>query len=212
MSFQAVIFDMDGVIVDSEPRHERAFRQVFEEIGYGDNHGIDFPAYYGRSDRVLWTDFIERHRPRQTMEELVESKLGRFLEMIRNEEPIFPGMIELLESLRPRYRLGLASGSYHDVIGAILALRSLKQYFSAIVSSQDVARGKPAPDIFLKAADLLEVPAETCCVIEDSVAGVGAARAAGMSVIAITNSFPAEALREATHIVSSYDEIRQILA
>ncbi|MCZ7640660.1 MAG: HAD hydrolase-like protein [Verrucomicrobia bacterium] len=62
--FQAVIFDMDGVIVDSEPWHERAFREIFQELGYGETHGIDFRAYIGRSDRALWLDFIERHAPR----------------------------------------------------------------------------------------------------------------------------------------------------
>ncbi len=60
----AVIFDMDGVIVDSEPRHERAFREIFAGMGYAETHGIDFPAYYGRSDRALWLDFIRMHRPR----------------------------------------------------------------------------------------------------------------------------------------------------
>ena len=64
--FQAVIFDMDGVSVDSEPLHERAFRDVFQKLGYGETHGMDFPAYYGRSDRALWQDFVAKHQPAQT--------------------------------------------------------------------------------------------------------------------------------------------------
>ena len=72
--FRAVIFDMDGVIVDSEPLHERAFREVFEEIGYGQNHGIDFPAYYGQSDLIVWRDFIARHRPSQSLDELLANQ------------------------------------------------------------------------------------------------------------------------------------------
>ena len=69
--FAAVIFDMDGVIVDSEPLHERAFLEIFAEMGYAANHGIEFRDYYGRSDRALWEDFIARHRPPQPLAELI---------------------------------------------------------------------------------------------------------------------------------------------
>jgi beta-phosphoglucomutase-like phosphatase (HAD superfamily) len=68
--FDAVIFDMDGVIVDSEPRHERAFLEVFQEMGLGENHGIDFASYLGRSDEALWIDFVAKHRPKQSLQEL----------------------------------------------------------------------------------------------------------------------------------------------
>ncbi|MGZ8939923.1 MAG: HAD family hydrolase, partial [Limisphaerales bacterium] len=127
--FSAIIFDMDGVIVDSEPRHERAFLEVFQEIGYAETHGIDFPQYYGRSDRALWVDFIEKHQPRQTLEELSEQKQRRFLEMIRQEQPIFENLPELVQRLSLVYKLGLASGSYHPVIDAILSLKELRQFF-----------------------------------------------------------------------------------
>ena len=79
---KAVIFDMDGVIVDSEPRHERAFREVIGELGYEDTHGLRFADYIGRSDRELWVDFIARHKPRQTIEELLALK-REFIQMIR---------------------------------------------------------------------------------------------------------------------------------
>src|SRR5262245_10450612 len=95
--FEAVIFDMDGVVVDSEPLHERAFRQVLEEIGYGATHGIDFPAYFGKSDLVVWRDFIEAHRPAYRLEDLVAKKERKFVELLRTEEPIFNELPELLE-------------------------------------------------------------------------------------------------------------------
>ena len=202
---------MDGVIVDSEPRHERAFREVFHEIGYGETHGIDFPQYYGRSDHALWVDFIEKHKPTQTIEQLSERKQVRFLQMIRNEQPIFENLPELVHRLSLVYKLGLASGSYHPVIDAILALKDLRKYFPVVVSVQDVPRGKPAPDVFLRAAELLKVRPEECCVIEDSAAGVEAARSAAMTVIGITNSIPREKLTRAHHIVSTYQEIDDLL-
>lgn len=209
--FEAVIFDMDGVIVDSEPRHEIAFREVFEQMGYGQSHGMDFEAYYGRSDRALWIDFIARHQPRWSLEELVEWKQRRFLEILERDQPIFETLPELVERLFNRYKLAVASGSSHPVIDAVLALRNLRRYFPVVVSAEDVPAGKPAPDIFLRAAELLGVAPSQCWVIEDSVAGVEAGRAAGMMVIAITNTLPASSFAKADHIVSSYEEIDRLL-
>jgi len=210
-SLSAVIFDMDGVVVDSEPLHERAFRQVLQEIGYGETHGIDFPAYYGKSDLIVWRDFIATHRPAQSLEELIANKERKFAALLREEEPIFDGLPELLEKLAGRYRLALASGSRHVTINDVLALGNLQRFFPVVVSSEDVAHGKPAPDIFLRTAQLLDVWPTDCCVIEDSEAGVAAGLAAGMSVIAITNSLPAEKLSQATRVVSTYGGIEQIL-
>jgi HAD superfamily hydrolase (TIGR01509 family) len=209
--FRAIIFDMDGVIVDSEPRHERAFREVFGEMGYGETHGIHFPDYYGRSDRALWVDFISKHKPTQSIEELSQWKQGKFLEMIRQEQPIFEDLPQLVQRLSLVYKLGLASGSYHDVIDAILSLKELRKFFPVVVSVQDVAHGKPAPDVFLRAAELMKVSPQECCVIEDSAAGVEAAIAAGMTVIGITNSIPREELHRAHHVVSTYKEIDDLL-
>ena len=90
-------------------------------------------------------------------------------------------------------------------------MKQLRRFFSIVVSVQDVARGKPAPDVFLRTAELLAVPSARCCVIEDSAAGVQAARAAGMEVIAITNTLPAERLALANRIVKTYEEIEALL-
>jgi HAD superfamily hydrolase (TIGR01509 family) len=209
---RAIIFDMDGVIVDSEPLHERAFRAVFAELGLADNHGVDFPAYYGKSDLVLWRDFVARHRPPQPLEELVARKERLFSRLLQAEQPVFDGLVPLLESVSARLPVAVASGSRHPTINAVLALRNLRRHFRVVVSSEDVACGKPAPDVFLRAATLLGVAPEHCCVIEDSAAGVAAGRAAGMIVIAITNTLPADRLREAHHVVESYAEIERLLA
>src|ERR1700694_337205 len=106
---RAVIFDMDGVIVDSEPRHERAFLEVVTRLGYGDNHGIEFSKYLGRTDRELWVDFVARHQPPHTLDELLAMKRERVLEILRKDQPLFEGLPELIEKLAARYQLGLAS-------------------------------------------------------------------------------------------------------
>ncbi|MFO1499818.1 MAG: HAD family phosphatase [Verrucomicrobiota bacterium] len=210
-SFSAIIFDMDGVIVDSEPRHKQAFLEVFREMGYGETHGMDFPHYYGRSDRALWLDFIAKHSPEWTLEQLTDWKQRRFLDIIRAEQPIFAGLPELLEKLSRRYALAVASGSFHPVIDEVLAMRNLRRFFPVVVSVQDVPRGKPAPDVFLRAAGMLQVEPHRCCVVEDAAAGVEAALAAGMAAIAITNSLSAAELSRATRVVQTYEEIERLL-
>jgi beta-phosphoglucomutase-like phosphatase (HAD superfamily) len=208
---RGVIFDMDGVLVDSEPLHTRAFLDVFAELGFADDHGIHFPDYYGRSDRAVWEDFIARHNPAPSLGELLAAKRARFGALLLERKPIFGGLPELLEKLALRYRLALASGSEHPVIEQVLSLGPLRRYFGVKVSSEDVAHGKPAPDIFLRAAELLGLEPGACCVIEDSKAGVAAARAAGMQVVGITNSLPASELAAATRVVSDYAEIERLL-
>jgi HAD superfamily hydrolase (TIGR01509 family) len=208
---QAVIFDMDGVIVDSEARHERAFLDVVQEIGFGDKLALRFADYIGRSDQVLWVDFVARHRPPQTVEQLLVMKRDRMVELIRREQPLFDGLQELVEKLAPHYALGLASGSERQVVQEVLEIEQLGRFFGAVVTDSEIPHGKPAPDIFLRTAELLKVPPEACCVIEDSKPGVAAGLAAGMEVIAITNTHPAEELRHATHVVHSYQEIERLL-
>jgi HAD superfamily hydrolase (TIGR01509 family) len=208
---QAVIFDMDGVIVDSEPRHESAFLDVVREIGYGDKLDLCFADYVGRSDQELWVDFVARHKPPQSLEDLIARKRQRVLEILRRDQPVFDSVPELVEKLAARYALGLASGSERLVVQEVLKLKGLGRFFAAVVSASDIRHGKPAPDIFLRAAELLKVPPRCCCVIEDSKPGIAAGLAAGMEVIAITNTHPAAELRHATHVAKTYQDIERLL-
>lgn len=211
LDFKAVIFDMDGVIVDSEGRHEQAFLEVVRELGYGQTHGVNWEDYVGRSDHELWLDFAAKHKPPQPLEQLLRMKRERVLEILRREEPIFAGLPELVERLAAVCKLGLASGSERPVVEGVLALQDLRRFFSATVTASDIQRGKPQPDIFLRAAELLGVAPADCWVIEDSKPGVAAGLAAGMRVIAITNTHPAPELRSATRVVASYAEIERLL-
>jgi HAD superfamily hydrolase (TIGR01509 family) len=212
-TLRAVIFDMDGVIVDSEPLHEQAFLEVMRELGYGHNHGIEFDDYVGRSDFELWEEFIAKNKPPHSLEDLMAMKRQRVTEVVRQLQPIFAGLPELLEKLAPHCRLALASGSERPFIETVLSLKNLRRFFPVIVSAAEVEHGKPAPDVFLRTATLLGVQPEDCWVVEDSKPGVTAALAAGMRVVAITNTHPADELRDATHVVQTYEEIgRRLLA
>ena len=154
---------------------------------------------------------MARQGPEQPFEELFALKQERFIDILRQQRPIFRGLPELVERLAARYKLAVASGSSHAVIETALSLQNLRRFFPVVVSALDVPSGKPAPDIFLRAAELLGVVPAACCVIEDADVGVEGALAAGMSVIAITNTLPIEKPAKATRVVSSYGEIERLL-
>ena len=208
---KAVIFDMDGVIVDSEPRHERAFLEVLQQIGCGENHGLKLSDYIGKSDREIWIDFLRRHSPSQTIDELLAMKRQRVIEILRREQPVFNGLRELIDKLASRYLLAVASGSERPVVEEVLSLAGLQRFFPVVVSCADVVQGKPAPDIFLRAAERLGVLPKECWVIEDSKPGIAAGISAGMKVIGITNTYPAKELTGATHVVQTYEQIGDLL-
>src|SRR5947209_8013873 len=125
---QAVIFDMDGVLVDSEPVHNYAFQRVAEEVGHAD-HGLHFPSYLGKTDQVLWQEFVARHKPAHTVEELTARKTEVLMLALREQVSIFPGLRQLLHALQPRYKLALASGSLRRVVDGIIAGAGLEAFF-----------------------------------------------------------------------------------
>ncbi len=209
-SKQAVIFDMDGVLVDSEPLHHRTFERVAAEIGCA-NHGIHFFNYLGKSDKVLWRDFLARNHTVHTPQQLIARRQELFLEALRKETPIFDGLRQLLHELQPKYKLALASGSTRSVVEGVMTGGQLEPFFPVRISCDEVIHGKPDPEPFLKAADGLRVTPDHCVVVEDSTAGVEAAHRAGMTVIAITNSLPREKLGHADYVVNEYEEIRKLL-
>ena len=209
---QAIIFDMDGVIVDSEPIHERAVFQLVDELGYTGRHGIHFADYLGRADSELWRDFVARHRPPWSVQELLDRKRRKTLDILKAERPIFPHIPDLLADLAAALPLAVASGSEPEVIETVLGLCDLRRHFRTTVSAVEVRSGKPAPDIYLLTAQRLGIDPRHCVAVEDSLHGVTAALAAGMRVAAVTTTYPAEALHQATWIAKTGDELRAILS
>lgn len=204
-SYQAVVFDMDGVIVDSEPHHQSSFHALFSEL-VGE-HGMDFEDFVGRCDAELWESFEERHRTGLDLESLAVRREIRLLEILQEADAIFPGLPELVRCLSTRTPLGLASGSRHRVIEGVLHLARLREHFNALSSVEDVERGKPDPAVYLHALRQLGVSPQDAVAIEDTPSGISAARAAGMKVIAVTHTFPADRLGHADVIVASHGEV-----
>lgn len=208
---RAVIFDMDGVIADTEPLHKVAFHELFRELGISPEGLEPWDRFVGHSDRHAMVELVGGMDLGLSIDELLERKAALFLKAVRQREPLFPQIPRLVEQLAARYALAVASGSLRSAIQEILSFENLGRHFRHAVSVQDVARGKPAPDLFLRAAALLGAAPEACVVLEDSAPGVEAARAAGMRVIGITNTTTAERLAAADAVVGDYDRVRELL-
>jgi beta-phosphoglucomutase len=214
---RAVIFDFNGIIVDDEPIHFQLFQRVLGEEGIVLTEEAYYARYLGFDDRgAFQTGFQENNRPISSAElqKLIERKAKYYLGAIRNHVAIFPGVKSLLTTLSPSLPLAVASGALRHEIETILTTAGLLNSFKTIVSAEDVTRGKPEPEIFLKALAALNaqhngtpIPAADCVVIEDSKEGIRGARRAGMKCLAVTNSHPAELLTDANAVVKSLEEV-----
>lgn len=214
---RAVIFDFNGIIVDDEPIHFQLFQRVLGEEGIVLTEEAYYARYLGFDDRgAFQTGFQENNRPISSAElqKLIERKAKYYLDAIRNHVAIFPGVKSLVTTLSPSLPLAVASGALRHEIETILTTAGLLNSFKTIVSAEDVTRGKPEPEIFLKALAALNaqhngtpIPAADCVVIEDSKEGIRGARRAGMKCLAVTNSHPAELLTDANAVVKSLEEV-----
>jgi HAD superfamily hydrolase (TIGR01509 family) len=209
--FSAIIFDMDGVIVDSEPLHQKAFETLFEELGRKHDHGIVFHEYYGRSDKVLLKDFIEKHKVPFELEDLTQRKLKYFLHYLRERRPVFKDLYSLVPELARQYNLAIASSNFRSVIDVVMEITGLRPHFNVIVGYEDIRFTKPDPEIYFTAAKRLGVRPSQCCVIEDAALGVQAAKMAGMTCIGLTSSLPPEKLQQADFVAHDYQQVRKFL-
>jgi len=202
----AVIWDLDGVIINSAEEHRHAWQRLAQEEGIKLSDA-DFWATFGmRNDDII--PIIWGPQPRERVQALANRKEAYFRELIRKTAAPLPGSIELLRGLHEAgFLQALASSAPIENIQLISEVLGLRQYLTALVSGETVAHGKPAPDIFLKAAKELGTDPGECLVIEDAVAGVQAAHAAGMRCIAVAGNRDLPGLREAELMVKSLMEV-----
>ncbi|MGH3126670.1 MAG: HAD family hydrolase [Gaiellaceae bacterium] len=206
---EAVIFDLDGVLLDSEHIWPEVKEQVVRERGgrWLDDAQADM---MGMSS-IEWSRYMhDVLGVPGSPEEIDAEVVRRMLAVYVRELPLIEGAGAVVERLAGAFRLALASSSNREVIDAALELSGLAPLFEATVSSEEVARGKPAPDVFLEAARRIDVAPARCAAVEDSGNGIRAAHAAGMRVLAIPNAhYPptADALALADVVLGSLDEL-----
>ncbi|MGH9802446.1 MAG: HAD family hydrolase [Blastocatellia bacterium] len=210
---KAVIFDFNGVIVDDEPLHLELFRRVLGEEGVALADEDYHAKYLGYDDRGCFTAaFRDAGKPQLAADaafiaKLVERKADYYYEAIEERFLLFPGAVELVKKLAAKYPMAIASGALRGEIEVVLRRGGIRDCFEHIIASEDVTMCKPDPEGYVMALTALNSSRETpikpeeCLVIEDSIAGIEAAKRAGMSCLAVTNSYRAEDLAQADWIV-----------
>ncbi|MFI5338724.1 MAG: HAD family hydrolase [Candidatus Methylomirabilales bacterium] len=202
---RGILFDFDGVLVDSEPTRFRAGAQVLEDIGVPLTWESFLTVWLGRTDQAGLRDILgDRY---EAEGERVVARRNVLYEKWLDEVPPYPDAATLLGRLPNGIRLAVATGSRRIEVQRILTRLGLFQRFQAIITAEDYRRAKPAPDPFLAAARRMDLAPASCLVIEDSPAGVAAAHAAGMPVLAVDRGRVAAGLDKATWTVASLEEL-----
>jgi HAD superfamily hydrolase (TIGR01509 family) len=209
MSIQAVVFDLDGVLLDSEQVWDESRRELVAETG-GRWSDDATTAMLGMS-APEWSRYVaEELRVPLDPSEIDREVVRRVVAHYRQRLPALPGAREAVRRLAERWPLGLATSSNREVVDVVLEALRVARCFRATVSSEEVGRGKPAPDVYLEAARRLGVPPAACVAIEDSSNGLRSASAASMTVVAIPNPhFPPapDALALAAIVLRDLDEL-----
>jgi len=216
--FRAVIFDFDGVIVDSEPLHLKAFNTVLAQFGIKISNGSYYNDYLGFTDFECFSRVAEKNNLRfdqAGLNDLINRKCEVFADLARTGGGIIKAVPQFLEMLsKSNIRRAICSGALLCDIELMLDGSGLQPFFEVVVTAEDVTKGKPDPEGFLLALQRLNessgkesLTANNCVVIEDSHWGLEAAGAAGMHTVAVTSSYAADELSMAEKVVAGLDEL-----
>ncbi|HEX5011346.1 MAG TPA: HAD family phosphatase [Planctomycetota bacterium] len=211
MTWQAVIFDMDGVLVDSEPLHFATTNVVLARRGAAIDRAF-YDQRLGMPEVDFFRDVVDRLQLREAPEELARERIRESLDVLAGAD-LLPtdGALECLLLLRADGRkLGLATSAARAQLELIVERFALRSVLSALVAVEEVAHGKPAPDLFLEAARRLSVAPEECIVVEDAVHGVRAARAAGMAALALPGPGHDGSAHRAAGALASLSSLREL--
>lgn len=210
---EAIIFDFDGVIVDTEPLHYAAFQRLLEPLGLGFSWEQYIETYMGFDDRDAFEEAFkgqERGLSATELQGLIDQKATLFQEIIRDGISAYPGVVNLIRQIHSSgIPLAICSGALRSDIEPILETLGITECFDVIVTAEDVARSKPDPECYqlahnrLNTFHSLSIPAQQVLAIEDTPAGIAAAKGAGLLVLAVSNSYDAQHLSQANAVTAT---------
>lgn len=208
---KAFIFDMDGVIIDSEPDHIEFEQEIFKKLGL-DISREEHMSFIGSTSHYMWDTLRVKYKLPYTLEQLVEQDRDTYYKhLISSPSAVksIDGVIDFIKKLRAEgFKLAVASSSPLEVIETVINILNVSSYFDVIVTGDYVSRSKPAPDIFLYASEKLKVTSNMCVVVEDSHNGVCAAKHAGMKCIGFRNPNSGnQDLSKADMIIDSFEKV-----
>jgi beta-phosphoglucomutase len=208
---RGVIFDLDGVLVDTGPFHKQSWYELAAKEGLGMSDEL-FSRTFGMQNYAIIPILAGRQVPAEEIERMSEWKERRYRELIADKLELMKGARVLLEDLKSNgFLLAIGTSAPRANLEVVLKRCNISDYFDAYVVGEDVRNSKPAPDTFLKAAEELKLPPQRCVVVEDSVPGIQAGKAAGMVVAAITTTRERKDLKNADIIVDSFTELRAVV-
>jgi len=206
---KAVIFDMDGVLIDSEPLHYATDKELLKELNISvPNNYLD--KFVGMTNPVMWSQILEEFNLKNNVQEILQKQIALKIKLLdeSNYQPI-QGITELLLCLNEKnIKMAVASSSSKVFIKAVLKKLKIEKYFKFYISGEEINKSKPEPDIFLKAAEILKIEPKECIVIEDSKNGVIAAKRAGMKCIGFINKNSGnQDLSQANYITADFNAL-----
>lgn len=211
---EAVIFDMDGVLVNSEPFHIEIEKRMFKKMGI-DISDEEHAGYMGTATDVMWTQIIQGRNISLDVSEVTQLTIAEGLLFFNNLENLEPmtGIVDVLKVLTEKeIPMSVASSSDPETIRIMLEKSGLRKYFTHVISSSEVGKSKPAPDVFLYAAQLMGKEPENCIVVEDSKNGIQAAKTAGMYCVAYSGAAAENQEQgKADVIIDDYAELKKML-
>jgi HAD superfamily hydrolase (TIGR01509 family) len=208
---KALLFDMDGVLVDTVKEHESAFFTVLAQYGIILSHKEYADHFFGKSDDDGFKELFLRYKIQNyDLKRLHKEKRRRFISSIKRVKT-FRGAHKILEYANENFKTGLVTNSSKKETKKLINRFKMKKYFDIIITKEDITRPKPDPQIYLLAAKKLKVKPEECAVIEDSMFGVEAGKRAGMTVIAVTHTTEEAALIKADHVFPNLEEIKKLI-
>jgi HAD superfamily hydrolase (TIGR01509 family) len=208
-TIEAVVFDLDGLLLQTEELWDQVREGLARERG--GRYGPEAQRAMMGMSSLEWSRYMHESVGVPDPPEAISAEVvRRLMDRYRESLPLIPGAVDAVRRLAARWPLGLASSSNLPLIELALELANLRELFRAVVSSEEVPRGKPAPDVYLEASRRLGVPPERCAAVEDSHSGIRSAKAAAMRVITIPNpTFPPDeaALDQADLVLTSLDDL-----
>ena len=211
---RGIVFDFDGVLVDSEPLHFAAYQEVFSALGASLTREDYYGHFLGYDDAGVFGMMAARHEWRLDPEKLtalIEEKSRVFGNLVSSRDVLYPGASAAIERLASEYPLGIASGALKHEIEIVLRGAGLNRHFQFIVAAGDTPESKPSPAPYARAAELHRLPPAACLAIEDSRWGIVSAKGAGMKCVGITNTYPRSDLAQADAIIDSLEEFTEAL-
>jgi HAD superfamily hydrolase (TIGR01509 family) len=204
-----ILFDYNGVIVDDEHLQEQAMGDITKRHGVPLNHELYITYCLGRPDKEGLQN-LQSAFPRLAetpVETLVTEKVERYRHLIENESILFPGLTETLRRLHKHFALAVVTGSLRSEIDTILVEEGIKSFFTAVISADDISRGKPDPEGYLKGMAALKLPPEQIVAVEDTPRGIEAAQAAGLTCIAVAQTVEKRYLTEADVVLDNVTQM-----